>query len=47
MGSRPFSETAAARHCALPLSASTIETEVQQVVEAVKSVASTLAGARP
>ena len=46
-GSLPFSETAAARHCALPLSASTIETEVEQVVEAVKSVASTLAGARP
>jgi dTDP-4-amino-4,6-dideoxygalactose transaminase len=45
MGSLPFAEAAAARHCALPLSASTIETEVERVVEAVKSVASGLAGA--
>ena len=36
-GSLPFSETAAARHCALPLSASTIETEVERVVGAVRA----------
>jgi dTDP-4-amino-4,6-dideoxygalactose transaminase len=45
MGSLPNSETAAARHCALPLSATTTDAEVEQVVEAVKTVASV--GVRP
>ena len=44
MGSLPNAESAAERHCALPLSASTGEAEVEQVVEAVRSVAAGLAG---
>jgi dTDP-4-amino-4,6-dideoxygalactose transaminase len=44
MGSLPHAEAAAARHCALPLSASTSESEVEQVVEAVRSVAAGFAG---
>lgn len=45
MGSLPNAEAAAARHCALPLSATTTDAEVEQVVEAVGAVASV--GVRP
>jgi dTDP-4-amino-4,6-dideoxygalactose transaminase len=39
MGSLPHAESAAARHCALPLSASTTPEQVDEVVAAVRAVA--------
>jgi dTDP-4-amino-4,6-dideoxygalactose transaminase len=44
LGSLPLAEAAADRHCALPLSATTTESEVEQVVEAVRAVAAAFAG---
>jgi dTDP-4-amino-4,6-dideoxygalactose transaminase len=38
MGSLPNAESAAARHCALPLSASTTPAQVEQVVDALRDV---------
>ncbi len=38
MGSLPHAESAAARHCALPLSASTTSSQVEQVVDALREV---------